>query len=744
MTRAILQPDTQRALFHHLLHQDYAPQEYDNWVVWAGNLSLLLAGIRYPSTLARAFIEPGRTRVAARARVELFISGMEVEEIDTTAVDARLWTDANQRGVLDPAGVFRNGAGRHLPLRLVCDARGRPELSGNNLVFESDAFILDTTGVFSYTAEFSADTRDRADPTKEWVAINAIAPNNDGTIVVSPQWVAESPVVMEVGPRKVGARHGWGVFHSGTLAAVTAELDAMAADVVYLLPFFKPGFYDLYSGQDVRKGTLGSVYAVQDFFQIDPELVDDPQAADWAALVDADLLRDADVEDLAARLGLPAGSLPVRDLVPLSAAARLERLGVDALIQLVGRAQLRALVRRAHALGKHVLFDLVLMQTSRDNPLIEQHPEWYVLDQEGRPSIHRIAWLVYSDVALFDLVFNKPLQDYLLAIAPYWIELADLDGVRIDASQTVDRPFLKQIKNRINALKPEALVLGETLCPLDEALDIPVDMVYALLVDFHRDMEHAAPLVDFLEEMHARFAPRTVALAYFENHDSPRATQVWRDKYTQHLQDDAVAAQYWNEVDCAVEPDVAARPLLMALLKNFQASVLDATAGLAGATNLTYGLEWGSDWGEEARTDFENDTLLHPEWRRQAGRAALVQAYARLYQCKQEWDEIRRGAVYYHRNEFAGGDPEDRVFAYTRYTAAGVLVVLHNFDAAAPRFVRYGFEFLDKEVRQARVELDSYACLSVQDPSAPPPALTDAGAFGFTLLPLQTLVVRLN
>ena len=50
--------------------------------------------------------------------------------------------------------------------------------------------------------------------------------------------------------------------------------------------------------------------------------------------------------------------------------------------------------------------------------------------------------------------------------------------MRIDASQTIDRPFLKKLKkNRIQATEPQALVLGETLCPQAEAVDIPVDMV---------------------------------------------------------------------------------------------------------------------------------------------------------------------------------------------------------------------------------------------------------------------------
>ena len=137
----------------------------------------------------------------------------------------------------------------------------------------------------------------------------------------------------------------------------------------------------------------------------------------------------------------------------------------------------------------------MLMQSSRDCPLIAEHPEWYLLYENGAPRIHQIAWLVYSDVALFDLVYNRPLQEYLLEIAPYWIEQCQLDGVRIDASQTIDRPFLKKIKNRI------------------QARDLPVDMVYALLVDFHRDVEHTGPLIDFIEETNRAFAPGTMALA---------------------------------------------------------------------------------------------------------------------------------------------------------------------------------------------------------------------------------------
>jgi glycosidase len=725
-------PKGQRALFFVQLHRTYEPHRFDNWMVWAGNLSIQLDGERFSPTLARAFVGPGHPQAPARVRAELFVAALPSAQVREGEVDVRLWTDADQRGQLDAEGRFQPGVGRHLPMRLVCDPQGLPLLSGQNLVFESEAFTFSTTGVFNYTVQFSADPLPLDDPQKEWLGLSQLARNQDGVVVVSPLWLSRCPSLMEVCVRKVGARLEGGRFQSGRFAKLTAQLDQLPVDVVYLLPFFKPGFTDLHRGEDVRKGALGSPYAVADFFQLDPELVTPPEEADLGALVREGLVRESDVDGWGVGLA---------ELGQMGAAQALALRGRKALVQLIGRAELRQLTRRAHQLGKRVIFDLVLMQTSRDNPLIRQRPEWYVRDEEGRPAIHRIAWLVYSDVALFDLVFNQELQEYLLGVAPYWIAQCDLDGVRIDASQTVDRPFLKRIKNRIAAVQPEALVLGETLCALDQAVDVPTDAIYALLVDFHRDVEHARPLIQFLEEMHARFAARTLALAYFENHDSPRATQVWREKFAHRLQEEPEAARYWRELSCPVQPEGEERPLLMALLKNLQATLIDLSAGLAGRSNLFCGLEWGSPWGEEERTDFENPTLLQPHLGQEQPRAALVQAYQLLHQCRPAWEEFSTGLVYYQRNEFAGGDPEDRVLAYTRYTGQGAMLVLHNLDYRRPRTLSYTFEYLPFAVETPQILFDTYAAFQLP---APAPPAKDTQGFTFDIQPLQSTVLRLR
>ena len=722
-----LATSTRRMLLCQQLHDQYRRHEYDNWVVWAGNLEITIDGTVFGATMARAWVSPGRSQAMALVTVELFVAAVPATEIRPGDITARLWTDADQHGRPRADGGFMDSAGRYLPMHLVTDAQGRPILAGNNLQFASAAFALGTTGAYGYTVELSADLPGPATK-RRWVTINEMADNRNGVVVVSPDWVRRLPTVTEVCARKVGARQTEQGFESGRLRHVTDLLPQIPTDIVYLLPFFLPGCGDLHSGKDVRKGTLGSVYAVKDFFAIDPALVTPPEEADLAGLIRDGLISDADLAGTSL-----AG---VGDLAALTVAEAISRLGRDRLVQVIGYAELRQLTRQAHALGKRVIFDLVLMQTSRDNPLIRQHPEYYLLDENGVPRIHQIAWLVYSDVALFDLVFNQPLQEYLLTIAPHWISSCGLDGVRIDASQTIDRPFLRRLKNRINAAKPEALVLGETLCPLEQALDVPVDMVYALLVDFHRDMQQAAPLIDFLEEMHRRFAPSTVAMAYFENHDSPRATQVWRDRFASLLATDQQAAWQWRQVG-------AGAPLQLALLKNVQATLINLSAGLAAGANLAGGFELGSWWGETTRTDFENPTLLDMAAAGHPPKCQLSQGCAQLLALAATWTEVRDGAVYYHRHTFAGGDPDDRVLAYCRHTAASALLFLHNLDPVSPHQVTLDLGYLDRPTPTGEVVFDSYHAFSALHLQAPLTS-TLSPQLLFALQPLQSLVVRLT
>ena len=725
--------------FHEQLHQTYTAGEYDNWRVWAGAVSIKIDGFRFASHLARAYVHPDRV-AKARVRCEIFVADLDAATLREGELTARLTTNAMISG--------------HIPMHL-CRGPEGPELCGANLVFESEPFQLQQTGAYTYSVEVSADQG----PTPEWIPIRDIAPNPDGVIVVSPGWVAAAPTVTEVCLRKVDASfdssdpEAGATFRSGRIGYLTARLQQFSTDVIYLLPFFRPGYTDQYTGEDVRKGTLGSVYAVADFYQIDPELVTPPEQVDLAAMMESRLLQPRDVADVWARVAEGPAAPTLAELVQAGGADAARRWGRDRLVQLIGRAELRNLCQRARALGKRVIFDLVLMQTSRDSELITQHPEWYALDEQGQPRIHQIAWLVYSDVALFDLTGNQALQDYLVEVALYWMACCELDGVRLDASQTVDRPFLMRLKNCIQQQNSEALVLGETLCPLEEAIDIPVDMVYALLVDFHRDAEQATQLIDFLEQVHGTFAAGTVAMAYFENHDSPRATQVWSERFANALEADHALARSWRRrlpMGC----DQPAQ--WMALLKNLQASLINATAGMwpkaepiqaegrpecTGGTQLAWAIEWGSEWGERVRTDFENNTLLDPDEGHVQPGKQLVAAYRRLADASAQWAEIRRGQVYYHRNANAGSDAEDRVLAYTRYLDSSAILIVHNLDIERVRWMTIPVDWLPFQATSIEFLHDSYREMGLSVAESAPDSTQQGLRIG--LAPLQTCLFRL-
>lgn len=125
----------------------------------------------------------------------------------------------------------------------------------------------------------------------------------------------------------------------GTFRAFEAHLPRLAAmgvSIVWLMPVHP-------IGETGRKGTLGSQYAVRDYFAVNPEF----------------------------------GTLD----------------------------DLRHLVQTAHGLGLRVLLDWVANHTSLDNALTQEHPDWFQRDEAGQlvppvPDWTDVAALDYRQPAL--------------------------------------------------------------------------------------------------------------------------------------------------------------------------------------------------------------------------------------------------------------------------------------------------------------------------------------------------------
>jgi glycosidase len=112
---------------------------------------------------------------------------------------------------------------------------------------------------------------------------------------------------------------------------------------------------------------------------------------------------------------------------------------------------LRHFVAAAHDHGFHVILDWVANHTAWDNPLVEQHPEWYARDWKGdfRPT----PWWDWDDIIDLDYD-NEDLRRYMTEAMKYWVREADVDGYRCDVAGFVPLDFWENARRELDEIKP--------------------------------------------------------------------------------------------------------------------------------------------------------------------------------------------------------------------------------------------------------------------------------------------------
>ena len=147
-------------------------------------------------------------------------------------------------------------------------------------------------------------------------------------------------------------------------------------------------------------------------------------------------------------------------------------------------ADLVALVQAAHALGVRVILDEVLNHTAWDNPLVTQHPEYY-LHSDGNPqnvaSIEQA--FTFADVAQLDYKSSSGLAAYMTQMLSTWVTTYDLDGFRFDTADApygdgrmIPASFWQALRTSLEGVKPGLLLLGEEEDPA--LADAPFQLDY--------------------------------------------------------------------------------------------------------------------------------------------------------------------------------------------------------------------------------------------------------------------------
>jgi glycosidase len=131
-------------------------------------------------------------------------------------------------------------------------------------------------------------------------------------------------------------------------------------------------------------------------------------------------------------------------------------------------AQLRSLIRAAHALGIRVLLDMAANHLSDQSPYYRdaqqngrksQYYDWFERDASGRP-VHYFDW-----TNLENLNYGDPaVRRYVLGAFSQWLVAYHVDGFRLDAAWAVrqrDPRFWPQLRARLHRIDPNIVLIAE-------------------------------------------------------------------------------------------------------------------------------------------------------------------------------------------------------------------------------------------------------------------------------------------
>lgn len=136
-----------------------------------------------------------------------------------------------------------------------------------------------------------------------------------------------------------------------------------------------------------------------------------------------------------------------------------------------GERAFRKLVKACHERGIRVMLDAVFNHVSEGfYPFCEvlnigkdsEYFDWFMINGD-RISPARDNYDCFAACAYMPkLNTNNPnVQSYLIDVAKYYITEYDIDGWRLDVADEVSHDFWRQMRKKIKAIKPDAVLVGE-------------------------------------------------------------------------------------------------------------------------------------------------------------------------------------------------------------------------------------------------------------------------------------------
>ncbi|MBN8588150.1 MAG: alpha-glucosidase C-terminal domain-containing protein [Rhodothermia bacterium] len=192
--------------------------------------------------------------------------------------------------------------------------------------------------------------------------------------------------------------------------------------------------------------------------------------------------------------------------------------------QLGTKADLRAFIQKAHALGLKVILDFVPDHTGWESKWMKEKPSYFVkVNGQFTVPIDPFSKQPtdWTDVAMLD--YNNPaLRRAIIDAHVYWVREFDVDGFREDVAGFIPNDFWAELRVALDRIKPVFM--------LSEWGDIPEHLTscfqanygwkfHVLIKDIAKGKKNANDLMTYLAEFKSKFPTQGYQMHFTQNHD---------------------------------------------------------------------------------------------------------------------------------------------------------------------------------------------------------------------------------
>ncbi len=188
---------------------------------------------------------------------------------------------------------------------------------------------------------------------------------------------------------------------------------------------------------------------------------------------------------------------------------------------------IRTMIAAARERGLAVMFDLVINHTANDSPLVRAHPSWYARDAAGAvraPSAidadtgDIIVWADLAEIDFRARPERAQIVAYFIAVVQHYIGLG-VRGFRCDAAYQIPGDVWSALIARAREGEPRTVFAAETLgARLEDVAQLgPAGFDFFFNSSKWWDFHSA-----WLLEQYERFRHIAPSIAFPESHDTPR------------------------------------------------------------------------------------------------------------------------------------------------------------------------------------------------------------------------------